>query len=287
MTDPMLDHAAAHEWIADLALVPGGIETALASPAPQNRALAEHVAGCERCQADIGAWRAVQQTVGGALRATASGQRRDLEPIEPGAELRRAVLAAARDARARPTEWPAGTSERPRQASIGGLHLPAFRVPSLVLGLAAAFVVAIGGTLLLAGPAQDLSHQIAEARALSGVVASVDRILSDGGHRTITLHDTAGRDAGTVSWSSHDLVVLTAAIQAPAAGQTYRCWLSGAKGETAIGSMEFAGGTAYWVGALDEWASISLDPGSTFYVTLESGAPGSSHAGPVVLEGDL
>ncbi len=285
MTAPMLDHAAAHEWIADLALVPGAIEAALASPAEQNQALADHVAGCERCQADIGAWRAVQRTVGGALRATAPGQRRDLEPIEAGAELRRAVLQAARDDRTRSARSSRGTTERTRPAF--GLQLPAFRVPSLVLGLAAALVIAIGGTLLLAGPATDVAHQLAESRALSGVVASVDRILADPEHRSVSLRDTSGRDAGTVSWSSHDLVVLTAAIDAPATGKVYRCWLSGPKGDTAIGSMEFAGGTAYWVGSLDDWASISLTPGTAFYVTLEDGASGPTRTGPVVLEGEL
>ena len=103
----------------------------------------------------------------------------------------------------------------------------------------------------------------------------------------MALHDSNGLSAGTISWSSHDLVVLTAAIREPAAGQTYRCWLAGANGDTAIGAMEFAGGTAYWVGSLDEWASISLSPGTAFYVTLESGPPGSKRSGPVILEGEL
>ena len=37
----------------------------------------------------------------------------------------------------------------------------------------------------------------------------------------------------------------------------------------------------------DEWASISLRPGWSFYVTLESGPAGSQRAGPVILEADL
>ena len=286
-SNPMLDHAAAHEWIADLALVPGAIDAALAAPGGQNRALAEHVGGCERCQADIAAWRAVERTVGGALRSTAPGQRRDLEPIEAGADVRRAVLAIAQAPNSRPANGPGATELTRVAAGLGGWHLPTFRIPSLVLGLAAALVVAIGGTLLLAGPAQQLAHQVGEARALGGVVAAVDRVLADPDPRTVGLRDTTGQPAGTISWSSHDLVVLSASITAPATGQVYRCWLSGPNGDTAIGSMEFAAGTAYWVGSLDEWASISLAPGTAFYVTLEQGPAGSNRAGPIVLEGEL
>jgi len=274
-----LDHAAAHERIADLALESGGIEAALASSAPESRDLAEHVAGCERCQADIATWRTVQRTVGRALRAPAPGQRADVEPIEAGAALRRSILAAARSSR---PETPAAVAVAPARA--GRIGAP--RVPSFVLGLAAALVVAIGGTVLLAGPAQQLVHQVDEARALSGLVASLDRVLADSSHRTVALKDGQGQAAGTISWSNNDLVVLTAALKAPATGQVYRCWLAGPNGDTAIGAMEFAGGTAYWVGSLDEWASISLTPGTAFYVTLENGAPGT-RSGPVLLEGDL
>jgi len=284
-TGPTLDHAAAHEWIADLALVPGGIEAVLAAPGAQNRALAEHVATCERCQADIAAWGAVQRTISGALRASAPGRRPDVEPIEAGAELRGAVLAAARGTGPSANERTRATmGGTPR---IGGIQLPTPRIPSFVLGLAAALVVAIGGTVLLAGRAQQLVNQVTEARALSGVVAAVDRILADPDHRTVGLRDHAGQAAGTISWSSHDLVVLTTAIKPAAAGQVYRCWLVAAKGDTPIGSMEFAGATAYWVGSLDDWASISLSPGTSFYVTLESGPAGSDRAGPVLLEGEL
>ncbi|HEX8024830.1 MAG TPA: anti-sigma factor [Candidatus Limnocylindrales bacterium] len=276
-----IDHAAAHERIADLALEPGGIEAALASAAPDNRALAEHVATCERCLADIAAWRTVQRTVGGAMQPPAPGQRADVEPIEAGAGLRSSVLAAAHG--------------EPRRRESGALQIAplrssrfaAPRLPSFVLGLAAALVVAIGGTVLLAGPVQTVVGQVGEARALSGVVASLDRILSDSAHRTVALKDGNGQAAGTISWSNHDLVVLTAAIKEPAPGQVYRCWLSGPGGDTAIGKMEFAGGTAYWVGSLDEWASISLAPGTAFYVTRETGPAGTPRSGPVVLEGDL
>jgi hypothetical protein len=287
MSDPTFDHAAAHEWIADLALVPGSIDAALASPAAENRALVEHVAGCERCQADVVAWRAVQRTVGGALRTDSPGGRPDVEPIDAGPSLRRAVLASVR-AGERAT-GAAAMAERPRPVAsrVGGFQLPAPRVPSLLLGLAAALLVAIGGTVLLAGPGLQLMQQVGEAHALTGVVAAVDRILSDAEHRTVSLHDPAGRAAGTISWSSRDLVVLTAAIKPAAPGQVYRCWLSGSGRDTAIGRMEFAAGTAYWVGSLDEWASISLSPGTAFYVTLEDAAAGPSPAGPVVLEGEL
>jgi len=278
MTDPIVDHAAAHERIADLALEPGGLEVALASPAPENRALAEHVAGCERCLADIAAWRGVHRTLGSALRLGAPGQRPDLEPIEAGADLRRAVLASASE------------QTRPQPASaprLGGIQIPALRIPSLVLGLAAALVVAIGGTLLLAGPATDLARTVAEARSLSSVVAATNRVLADPHHTVVALATSDGAPAGSISWSSQDLVVLTSALTPPQAGSVYRCWLVGPSQEKPIGEMAFTAGTAYWVGSLDDWASIALRPGWSFYVTLESGPAGSKRSGPVVLEAEL
>jgi hypothetical protein len=51
--------------------------------------------------------------------------------------------------------------------------------------------------------------------------------------------------------------------------------------------MEFAGSTAYWVGSLDDWASISLEPGTRFIVSLESTDGSSTRTGSVVLEADL
>lgn len=297
-----LDHAAAHERIADLALEPAALDAALASGPDGDRELAAHVATCERCQADVAAWRGVQGSLAGALGAAASrpGDRRDLEPIEPGRDLRASILAAAAaDARQRAgAPALAGASTAAPTTTIATANAtPVLRFPTfgrltsstgqVFLGLAAAFVVAVAGTLLLAGPTSDLLRTVDEARSLTGVVAATNRILADPAHRSVALTASDGSTGGSVVWSSQDLVVLTSALEAPAAGSVYRCWVVGKGHETPIGQMEFAGGTAYWVGSLDDWASIALRPGWSFYVTLESGTTGSARSGPVVLEADF
>ena len=278
----MMDHAAAHERIADLALEPGGLEAALAPDAP-DRALAAHVITCEACQADVATWLGVHGRLGRALAAGRPGERPDIDPIEPGTSLRAGVLAAA-TAEPRPRAIPTAGRGVARPAFLG-IQLPRFS--STLVGLAAALVVAVGGTYLLAGPTANLLQTVDEARTLSAVVTAVNRVLADPDHRVVGLRTPDGRSGGSITLARHDLVILTSAISEPAEGSVYRCWLRGADDEILIGRMHFARGTAYWVGSLDEWASISLAPGTGFFVSLETGPEGAHHSGPVVLEADL
>jgi len=53
-----------------------------------------------------------------------------------------------------------------------------------------------------------------------------------------------------------------------------------------VGQMFFAGGTAYWVGSLDEWATWEIGPDTQFVVTLEAAA-GQDRTGTPVLSADL
>jgi len=273
-----MDHAEAHERIADLTLEPNALEQVLASVVPNDRELAEHVRECDVCRAEIEAWQGVHRTLGGALRTAGPGQRVDVQPIEPGEGLRAGILAAARADRASRPATP---------TSIAPISIARTRSWSPLLGLAAALVVAVAGTFLLAGPATDVLRTVDEARALSGVVASVNRILAEPNHEVAALKTTAGQSGGSVAWASRDLVVLTSALSSPGQGQTYRCWLASGGVETAIGRMKFAGTTAYWVGSLDDWASISLDPGTRFIVSLEPTDASGTRTGPVVLEATL
>jgi hypothetical protein len=279
-----MDHAEAHERIADLALEPSDLEAMLASEAPDDRALAEHVAGCATCRGELEAWQGVHRTLAGALHNVEPGARLDVEPIEPDDELRARILGLARPALGGPERQPQRQPEGLARMSVA---ISRARNWSPFLGLAAALVVAIAGTFLLAGPGQSLLHTVDEARALSGVVASVNRILAEPDHEVAILKTTSGQTGGSVAWSSRDLVVLTAALSSPGQGQTYRCWLVKPDGETLIGKMDFAGTTAYWVGSLDDWASISLDPGAHFIVSLEPTDGPSTRTGSIVLEAEL
>ena len=49
--------------------------------------------------------------------------------------------------------------------------------------------------------------------------------------------------------------------------------------------MWFVGDLAYWTGSLDDWATISLDDGGRFGVSLEPAAGGTG--GQPVLTADL
>src|SRR6187549_150245 len=87
-----MDHAEAHERIADLALEPDLLAGLATSPAGEDAALREHVRTCARCQAELDDWRTFQASLGTALDGNT---REQLEPIVPPADLRRRVLESA------------------------------------------------------------------------------------------------------------------------------------------------------------------------------------------------
>jgi hypothetical protein len=88
-----------------------------------------------------------------------------------------------------------------------------------------------------------------------------------------------------VAWSDHDLAVMTTALDKPAAGLVYRCWIERNGVRSPVGKMWFVGGLAYWTGSLDNWATISLDDGGRFGVSLEPDTGGTG--GQPVLTADL
>jgi Anti-sigma-K factor rskA len=274
-----MDHAAAHERIADLALEARGLDALTASTDPADAELRDHLAGCEACRAELDAWQGFQQTVTGALRS-ADDRGLELSPILPPESLRARVLGTrpgeptARRAGARPT--------------TPSLRLPGGNRRPLLLGLAAAVVVAIVGGGIIVNEGARLAASASHVQSLAAVIEAVDRVLAEPEHRVVQLRTAAGAAGGSVSWSRHDLVVLTTSLAPPAAGQIYRCWLAWDGRSAAIGAMDFEDGTAYWIGSLDDWAAIELDPGTQFLVTLEPGGPANRQpSGPTVLEADL
>jgi hypothetical protein len=268
-----IDHAAAHDRIEDLLLEPtrlAGLET---SPAPEDVALREHVAGCAACRADLDAWRGLQQAVADALPDSEAAARAAIDPIELPPSLRAATIDAIR---------------QPQPRSVVSVLRPVRQRPRMVawLGLAASIVVLAGAGLVTIDQVAQRSAAEADARALSGALAAVDRVLAEPDHRAVALRTPAGATAGSISWSSHDLVVLTTALSAPASNQRYRCWLVDGAHSVPIGWMEFAGQTAYWTGTLDEWATFQINPATRFVVTLEP-AGGTGKTGADVLSADL
>jgi hypothetical protein len=295
MTRP-LDHAAAHERLADLALEPGALDR-LGDPTTDP--LAAHLATCDACRRDVAAWRRTharldQATGGGVDRVDLADLAGD-PPVAAPPALRGAVLEAVRASRA--TGVPATRADRtivPMPATGGGvatrrLAVAPWRWPGdmtrRLLPLVAVLAIVAGGAGLLVDQAQRLDRARTEVARLEAVAASLDRVLNDPNHTSVDLRAADGSRAGTLAWSSRDLVVLTTALQPPPAGRVYRCWIERDGKRSPVGQMWFAGGTAFWNGTLDEWATTSFEAGGTFGVSLEP--VGGSTGNPAVLVADL
>ncbi len=266
-----IDHATAHERIEDLLLEPSRLEALGASTAPEDVALRAHLDGCPPCRSDLESWRQVQRRVADALPPSTEAVR-DIEPIEVPPSLRTRVLAAVQggDRPLAPL-----TMDRPARPRARGLWL----------GLAASLALLVGSAGITLDQAARRAAADAEAHALATLVAAVDGVLS-AEHRIVALRRPDGTAAGSISWSRHDWVVLTDALTEPPAGQHYRCWLEDGEKSVSVGLMEFAGGTAYWVETLDDWATWEIGPSTKFVVSLEA-ADAPSRSGPIVLSADL
>lgn len=291
-------HAEAHERLMDLTLEPGALrrfamaladggESAMTDP------LLAHVGGCATCRDTLASWKRTHDTVRHVL--TGGSQAGDIgladladdEHIVAPAALRSALLELVDRApeRARPPTAIEG-HDRGNMARARPARL--FRWRSQPgrrwLGLVAAFgIVAIAGGLVL-----DQSTRLDQARretaALEAVATTLDRVLRDPGHVAVDLRAADGTPAGSISWSSRDFVVLTSGLQPPPAGSIYACWIERDGVRTPVGQMWFAGGTAFWTGSLDGWATTSFGSG-TFGISLEPVDGARGH--PAVLVGDL
>jgi hypothetical protein len=146
-------------------------------------------------------------------------------------------------------------------------------------------IVLVGATAFTVDQAARRAAADAEAASLARVVATLDTVLA-ADHRIVGLRRPDGTPGGSISWSRHDWVVLTGALARPAAGTHYQCWLEGGGRSVAVGTMDFAGNTAYWVATLDSWATWEIGPETQFVVSLEAG-DAAVRAGDVILSADL
>jgi hypothetical protein len=264
-----MDHAAAHERIEDLLLEPTGLAALADSTAPADVALREHVGSCAACRADLEGWERVQRHLVDALPRSSATARAAVEAIELPPSLRGQVIDATRTADQ--SRGPFGIArERSRRAV------------ATWVGLAASLIVLAGAGVITVDQVARRSAAEADARALGSVVAAVDRMLAVE-HKVVQLQTTTGEPAGTISWSRHDWVVLTTALDRPPAGKEYLCWLESDGRSVPVGHMEFAGDTAFWVATLDEWQTWELGPTTRFIVTLEP-AGAQQRTGATILE---
>lgn len=286
-----MDHAAAHERIEDLLPEPARLASLTTSTNPADVALRDHVASCATCRTDLESWQELQHRLAVALPGSAEAAAA-VDPIEVPPSMRAAVITAVRDSARAPSQ---ASASAPPSASIvravPGDHLDrASRRPRRAfvgwLAIAASVVVLAGSIGITFDQIGQRATAEAQAAGLSSAIAAVDRVLVAPEHWIVGLKDSTGAGGGSISWSSQDLVVLTTALEPPPDGQRYTCWLVDDSNATKIGTMYFAGRTAYWVGSLDEWATFKIRPGTRFVVTLPE--PDTTRfSGPIYLSADL
>ena len=252
-----MDHAAAHERIEDLLLDPRRLADLERSTAPDDVALREHVEGCPACRADLNAWRSLEQAITSSLPRSAAEAAVATEPTELPPSLRAAVLAKAR---AEPRSPRSIDSAPNRRAG----HL------APLLAMAAALILLVGGSaVVVLDQAAKRAAAESETAALSSALTAVDRVLAEPAHKVVQLQQPDGTNAGSISWSRHDWVVITNALARPPDGQRYLCWLVEEDGAQLIGEMQFAGSTAFWAASVDKWATWEITPTTRFVVTLQ------------------
>jgi anti-sigma-K factor RskA len=279
-----MDHAAAHERIADLALESGALDVLGTSADPTDRALLDHIRGCDECRADAAASRALSDGLRRALLDLPGSS--GLQPIAAPDALRAAVLEAARRDPLRGGTVPGEASSEPPGSR--GRRWDAWLRPRWAAGLAAALMIALVGGLAGSQLARLTPGDGSESVVV--VVATLNRVLAADHYRIVPLRTAAGASAGSVAWSRQDFAVLASTLAKPPSGQTYRCWLQWSGKSAAIGVMEFAGTTAYWTGSVGDWAAVAFGPGARFVVTLEpttSPGPGAVPTSPILLQADL
>jgi hypothetical protein len=267
-----MQHAEAQERLADLALEPGRLARLDNDPSPEAAALREHLAACRPCSDELAGWRRTWAHVGIALEAPQP----DLDGASDDAMADASeVLRAPASLRSRTLARIAAEAVTPAQDSEAGSD-PGSRPASRSrrwrrltpwLAVAAALVIAIGAGSLAWTRSRSCVRVQAENTGLTATMASLDRVLATPTHWTVTLRTPDGTAGGTVAWSDAEIAVITTALPAPAAGQSYGCWVERDGVRTPIGPMWFSGSTGYWAGGLDGWASL-LTPGARFGVSL-------------------
>lgn len=273
-----MDHGSAHERIEDLLLHPAWLAALQTSAEPEDVALRQHLDGCPACRADLEGWARLHAALADAVPGDAVAAASAVQPMEPPAALRARVIATVR-------------SDQAAEAPLAPIAMAGARRRWIAqpragwLGLAAALIVLTASTGLLVDQAGKLATARADAESLTEVMAAVDRVLA-GPHKVVELQRRNDTAAGSISWSRHDWVVLTTALTEPPAGQLYKCWLERNGASVPVGVMDFAGGTAYWVASVDQFATWEMGPGARFVVTLEA-AGAQQRTGPAVLEAEL
>jgi hypothetical protein len=288
-----MEHAEAHERLADLALEPARLARLDTDITPDGFAVRRHVAECDACAADLAAYRRTWSELGDVLAARAAGASTppedaiDAQLTAPALLRSRTIEAIRRPAGSTTTEAEAPTTDRAPapDAVILPVVLGRFRASARIgwLAAAAALIVAIGAGSLAWSQQGALDQARNDGERLASVTTTLDRVLADPVHWVTPLRTADGGPGGMLAWSDTELVVFTSALPRPGPGLTYRCWIERDGMRTPIGVMVFSGDTGFWVGSMSGWTA-AFAPGSRFGVSLVSVDAG---AGTPVLLGTL
>ena len=282
-----MDHAEAHERLADLALEPRRLLDLEADRDPEAMAILAHVATCDACRSDLDAWRQTHQAVFDAAEETSLGA---LDPdmgasgseASPPDALRAAVANIPRRS-PRLLDAAAGRSTSTGRSTVVAQRARTrWPAAAMAAALVVALVIGLGGVALdQAGQADTARRQVGELAEHS---SSIDRVLHGSEHAAIALIGLDGAPAGTAAWSSDEIVVMSTALAPPDVGAEYRCWVERDGQRTPIGVMRFANGVAYWSGSLGRYEDLSLEDGRLGVSLEQAGQDGS---GAPVLLGEL
>lgn len=287
-----MEHAEAHERLADLALEPARLRRLVVDDDPISAALRAHVATCERCTADLAGWRRTWAAVG--IARSRAGGRADaaasdapaapeapetpeaegvLTPLHAPDRLRARTLAAIRMEKRVAPEAPEPLAPTPLPTVVSKAGISRREQLTRVLA-AAAVIVALAAGGFAVRTQLDLNQARSESAEVTGVTSTLDRILTASPHWVTPLRAADGAPGGTLAWSRTELVVLVSGLAAPGPGEEYRCWVEQGGSRTIVGELSFNGSTAYWAGSMTGWA-VDFAPGAQFGVALfgSSGSP--------------
>ena len=285
MMDAM-DHGEVREILEDAAIEPGGLERLMAGDTPIAALVASHLAACPGCADELGR---LHRTVGIVRPVVRS---------VPPPELRERTLAyVAALGRPRGASAPQSSAPQssPPQSSPPRAEPPHAELPRLrrrrlpvLAGLAAALIIALGGTAFLIDSDRQATLRVQSATidALGRVAAWSVKVDSRTDARRIRLASPAGGPTTAsvaFSPSTTELVIVADQLAPPPAGREYRCWVEEGGRRTSIGRMYFGGNVAYWVGDVPEVAGLGSD--ARFGVTLVDLAGNGASGEPVLVGG--
>ena len=254
-----MEHAEAHERLADLALEPHVLASLEGDPSTEATELRAHLERCPTCRTEFDGWRRTQAAIRSALEEPDPNDPSSLEswvdsgPLRAPGSLRTEVAEVPRRERSSRSlstvGSPAGDAGAAARGSTRWLRGLA------ALATAAAIVLAVGVGFVASDQARQADIGRQETGELAELATWTSRILSDPDHVSFALVGLDGAPAGSAAWSGDEYVITTTALAAPAPGTEYRCWIRRGGDRTPIGVMRFTAGTAYW------WGRVQVERG--------------------------